>query len=106
MEENVMNEIRIANLMSSEIAIIAPRWFPLLEFKKDTDETGSEIYRYDELIPEAEKLAEKIKEHNPLAVSYAKQAVTRGLDISLKQGLQLEARLGHRLRTLSGTRKN
>ena len=59
-----------------------------------------------ELLPEAERLADKIKEHNPLAVSYAKQAVTRGLDLNLKQGLQLEVRLGHRLRTLSGTRKN
>lgn len=56
MEENVKNKIKIANLMSSEIAIIAPKWFPLLEFKKYTDESGFEVYRYDELIPEAEEI--------------------------------------------------
>jgi enoyl-CoA hydratase len=50
-----------------------------------------------ELLPEAERLARKIKTHRPLAVSYAKQAVTRGLDLSLEDGLELEARLGHKL---------
>jgi enoyl-CoA hydratase len=53
------------------------------------------------LLPEAERLAVKIKSHNPLAVSYAKQAVTRGLDMSLEEGLALEARLGRRLLALS-----
>jgi len=28
-----------------------------------------------------------------MAVSYAKQAITRGLDLSLEQGLRLEANL-------------
>jgi len=50
-----------------------------------------------ELIPEAERLAERIARFDPTAVSCAKQAVTRGLDLSLEQGLELEARLGHRL---------
>jgi enoyl-CoA hydratase len=54
-----------------------------------------------ELLPEAERLAGKIKAHHPLAVSYAKQAVTRGLDLNLEQGLELEAKLGHRLLALS-----
>ncbi len=53
------------------------------------------------LLPEAEKLAEKIRSHGPLAVSYAKQAVTRGLDMSLEAGLELEARLSRRLLALS-----
>ena len=57
----------------------------------------------DELLPEAERLARKIKAHNPLAVSYAKQAVTRGLDLGLKQGLELEAKLGRRLLALSAS---
>jgi enoyl-CoA hydratase len=52
-----------------------------------------------DLLPEAEKVAKKIRNHNPLAVSYAKQAVIRGLDMSLKQGLALEAKLGRRLLT-------
>ena len=54
-----------------------------------------------ELLPEAEKLARKIKAYNPLAVSYAKQAVTRGLDLSLEEGLELEAKLSHCLLALS-----
>ncbi len=50
-----------------------------------------------ELLPAAERFAEKIKAYDPLAVSYAKQAVTRGLDLSLERGLELEANLGSRL---------
>jgi len=50
-----------------------------------------------DLLPEAEKLANRIKAYSPLALSYAKQAVTRGLDLSLGEGLELEARLGNRL---------
>jgi enoyl-CoA hydratase/carnithine racemase len=55
----------------------------------------------DKLLPEAERLANKIKIHSPLAVSYAKQAVARGLDLTLPQGLELEAKLGARLLALS-----
>lgn len=50
-----------------------------------------------DLLPEAEKLAVKIKSYNSLAVSYAKQAVIRGLDLTLAEGLELEAQLGRRL---------
>jgi enoyl-CoA hydratase len=54
------------------------------------------------LLPEAERLARKIiAHHHPLAVSYAKQAVNRGLDLSLEQGLEMEARLGRHLLSLS-----
>ncbi len=51
------------------------------------------VPRHD-LLPEAEKLANKIKSYSPVAVSCAKQAITRGLDLSLEQGLELEAELG------------
>ncbi len=47
----------------------------------------------------AERLANKIKAYRPMAVSYAKQAITRGLDLSLEQGLKLEASLGNCLLT-------
>ncbi len=53
-----------------------------------------------ELLPEAERLARKIADLDPIAVSYAKQAITRGLDLSLKQGLELEARLAHSIASL------
>ena len=57
----------------------------------------------DKLLPEAERLARKIRTCNPLTVSYAKQAVTRGLDLSLEEGLELETRLGHQLLALSSS---
>ncbi len=47
-----------------------------------------------ELLPRAEELANKIAAYDPAVVSYAKQAIIRGLDLSLKQGLELETRLG------------
>ncbi len=47
-----------------------------------------------ELLPAAERLADKIKAYDPMAVSSAKQAITRGLDLSLEQGLRLETNLG------------
>jgi len=52
------------------------------------------------LLPAAERLASKIKAYDPLVLSYAKQAVTRGLDLSLERGLELEANLGNQLLTL------
>jgi enoyl-CoA hydratase len=49
------------------------------------------------LLAEAEKIAARIRSNNLLAVRYIKQAVTRGLDLSLDEGLELEVRLGRRL---------
>jgi enoyl-CoA hydratase len=53
----------------------------------------SRVLPKGELLPAAEGLAARIASFNPLAVAYAKQAITRGLDLSLEQGLELEARL-------------
>jgi enoyl-CoA hydratase len=50
-----------------------------------------------ELLPTAEKIARRIKEFDPVAVGYAKQAITRGLDLTLERGLELESNLGRRL---------
>ena len=49
----------------------------------------------DDLLPAVEKLANKLAGYSPIVLSYAKQAVTRGLDLSLEQGLELEANLAH-----------
>ena len=54
----------------------------------------------DELLKAAEEIAKKIASCNPTAVRYAKQAVVRGLDLSLADGLDLEKRLASRLRAL------
>jgi enoyl-CoA hydratase len=51
----------------------------------------------EELLPAAEEYAEKIKALDPEAVRMAKQAVTRGLDLTLAEGLELEEKLGSRL---------
>ncbi len=47
-----------------------------------------------DLLPAAERIADKIKSYDSEVVSYAKQAIVRGLDLSLEQGLELEANLG------------
>jgi len=47
----------------------------------------------DRLTAEAEAMAQKIASYDPLAVRYAKEAVMRGLDLRLYEGLELEKRL-------------
>jgi len=51
-----------------------------------------------DLLPSAERLAEKIKGYHPEAVKLAKRAVIRGLDLSLTEGLKLESRLNRLLK--------
>ena len=46
-----------------------------------------------EVVPEAEKTAGEIVAKAPLAVRYAKEAVNKGLDLTLEQGLRLECDL-------------
>lgn len=55
----------------------------------------------ENLIMTAEELADTIQSYPPLAVSYAKQAVTRGLDMSLDKGLELETNLADYLLALA-----
>ena len=45
----------------------------------------------------AEKLAKQIQSHDKRALRAIKQAVTRGLDLPLDEGLALEARLARQL---------
>jgi len=49
-----------------------------------------------ELMPAAQSLARQIAQYDPTVLGWAKQAVIRGLDMSLEQGLALEARLSER----------
>jgi enoyl-CoA hydratase len=46
-----------------------------------------------ELIPRAEALAAKIIANAPLAVQYAMEAVNKGMEMTLAEGLFLEAAL-------------
>ena len=51
-----------------------------------------------DLWPSAERLAVKIKNYRPEAVTLAKQAVVQGMDLSLARGLKLESRLSRLLK--------
>jgi enoyl-CoA hydratase/carnithine racemase len=46
-----------------------------------------------ELMGTAEEIAQKIAEQSPISVAYAKEAIHKGMDLTLKQGLRLEADL-------------
>jgi len=52
----------------------------------------------EELLATAEGIARKIASYNQTAVRNAKQALVRGLDLSLDEGLELEKRLASLLR--------
>jgi enoyl-CoA hydratase/carnithine racemase len=51
----------------------------------------------NKLIETAEEMGRKIASYNPMAVRNAKQAVVKGLDLPLPQGLELEKRLASEL---------
>jgi len=53
----------------------------------------------EELMPFARDLAQRIIARAAIAVNYAKEAVHKGLDMSLEQGLRLEADLSMLLQT-------
>ena len=60
----------------------------------------------DKLLQTAEEMARKIASFKPAAVRNAKQAVLRGLDLSLAEGLDLEKRLASELRVLALNRRS
>lgn len=51
----------------------------------------------EELFKETEGTADRIAAHNPRIIRFVKEAVLRGLDLNLEQGLELEKRLALRL---------
>ncbi|MFA4835975.1 MAG: enoyl-CoA hydratase-related protein [Dehalococcoidia bacterium] len=53
----------------------------------------NKVVPYAELAASAEALAEKIASKGPIAERYGKEAIGKGLDMSLGQGLKLEADL-------------
>jgi enoyl-CoA hydratase len=68
--------------------------------------SGEEAYRIglvnqvvsrDRLLDTAEEMAKKIASYDPMAVRDAKEAVVRGLDLTLAEGLDLEKRLASEL---------
>ena len=59
----------------------------------------SKLVAAEELAAETESLADGLAEKGPLALRYAKEAVAKGLDLTLDQGLRLEADLYFLLHT-------
>ena len=60
----------------------------------------------DKLLETAEEMAKKIASYDAIAVRNAKQAVVRGLDLPLIEGLELERRLASELRLTTGKAAN
>jgi enoyl-CoA hydratase len=58
----------------------------------------------DELLDTAVELAKKIASYDPMAARNAKQAVVKGSDLPLAEGLDLERRLASALRGVAGKR--
>ncbi len=59
----------------------------------------SKVVPQEDLAAEAETLAEAIAAKAPIALRYVKEAVNKGLDLTLEQGLRLEADLYFLLHT-------
>lgn len=53
----------------------------------------------EELLPMANKLAQQIAAYAPVAVRYSKEAITKGSELTLEQGLRLESDLYALLQT-------
>jgi len=68
---------------------------------KEAFEIGlvSKILPVKELMPEAKALARDIAAKGPIALRFIKEAVNKGLDLTLEQGLRLEADLYFLLHT-------
>jgi enoyl-CoA hydratase/carnithine racemase len=68
---------------------------------KEAFEIGlvSKILPPKELMPEAEALAKTIAAKGPIALRFIKEAVNKGLDLTLEQGLRFEADLYFLLHT-------
>jgi enoyl-CoA hydratase/carnithine racemase len=57
------------------------------------------VIPHDQLMAAVEELAQTIISRAPLAVKYAKEAIVRGLELPLEEGLKVEAELYTLLRT-------
>jgi len=75
--------------------------------------SGEEAFQYglvnrvvprNKLLETAEEMAKKIASYDPIAVRNAKQAVVRGLELPLSQGLDLEKRLASELAIIAQRR--
>ena len=59
----------------------------------------SQLAHGSEVVEQAIKLAQRLAKAAPIANNYAKDAILKGMDVSLEQGLRLEADLAVLLHT-------
>jgi enoyl-CoA hydratase len=64
------------------------------------------VVRREELYSTADKIVQMIVSSNPIAVQYAKEAIRRGCDLKLRDGLSLEGRLAEIVNTSSASMAN
>jgi len=86
---------RVVGIAPALDILLTGRWIKAEEARRL--KLVNQVVARGDLLPTAERLANKIKLYDPMAISYAKQAINRGLDLNLEQGLELEANLGSRL---------
>jgi enoyl-CoA hydratase/carnithine racemase len=90
---------RIVGRSNALDLLLSGRWIKAEEAKRL--KLVNRVLPRKELYPEAQRLADKIKSFSPAAISSAKQAITRGLDLSLEEGLALEKRLATNVKILN-----
>ncbi len=80
----------VGRAMAMEM-LLTTRWLDA----KEALEVGlvNQVAPNTRLLASAEEMARKIISHSHMAVRYAKQAIVRGLDLPLANGLELEGRL-------------
>ena len=88
---------RIVNRAQALDVLITGRWVKAPEALKM--KLVTRVVPRDKLMPTAEGIAGRIKSFDSEAVRYVKQAVTRGMDMTLEQGLSLETSLSRRMNT-------
>ncbi|MDP2744802.1 MAG: enoyl-CoA hydratase-related protein, partial [Dehalococcoidia bacterium] len=59
----------------------------------------SRVLPTDKLLPQAEEMARKMAGSGPIALRLAKEAIHKGLDLTLDQGMRLEADIYFLLQT-------
>lgn len=84
--------------------LLANRWINGEE-ARDIGLVNKVVPRH-KLYETAEEMAKKIASYDPFAVRNAKQAIVRGLDMPLSQGLELEKRLASVRAMMTGKKEN
>jgi len=76
----------------------------LLGESRDADEAYRiglvhKVFPFERLMDAVQEIAEKIVQQSPVSMAYAKEAIKKGMDLTLAQGLRLEADLYFLLHT-------